>query len=190
MTRNKNLILLTLVVVVCECRKFWNIKKRNFATLIDFSVLDYLIQLVRNYMQNLELQSFLRGRQENLFWTSANVFSWFQSQGGCPHLCASLPVCNIILSQIHLWCETCWPPSSKHGSRAMLIHILVNKHWVGWRTGSIALLPQCETRQILYRLSYAGSTYISINGTHFPPDLIHSKCQSDLLTLIAMLSNE
>ena len=31
-----------------------------------------------------------------LFWTSGDVCPGFQSQGGFPHLCASLPVCNRI----------------------------------------------------------------------------------------------
>ena len=201
MTRNKNFILLTLVVVVSKSRKIWNIKKKNFCDTHRlqctwlFNSISSKLHAKSWVAMSLLFKNFwntpvpFERPLRFLFWASSNVFYWFQSQGECPHLCASLPVCNRILSQIHLWCETCWPPSSKHGSWAILIHILVNNHWVGWRPGSIALLPHSENRQTLYQLSYAGSTYISINGTHFPPDLIDSKCQSDLLTLIAMLSN-
>ena len=31
--------------------------------------------------------------------------------------------------KIHLWCGTCWPLGDHHGSWAIPIHILVNKHW-------------------------------------------------------------
>ena len=39
--------------------------------------------------------------------------------------------------QIHLWCNTCWPLGSQDASRAILIHILANKHWWGCGPGSI-----------------------------------------------------
>ena len=41
---------------------------------------------------------------------------------------------------IHLCSDTCWPLGVQHGSRAILIHILVNKHWWGLSLESITLL--------------------------------------------------
>ena len=63
-------------------------------------------------------------------------------------------------SETHLWCDTYWPPDSQHGSWAVLFHIPVNRHWWGWKLGSmVPLLPHSDavTRQALYRLSYADS---------------------------------
>ena len=31
--------------------------------------------------------------------------------------------------EIKLWCDTHWPLGSQHGNWAVLIHILLNKHW-------------------------------------------------------------
>ena len=46
----------------------------------------------------------------------------------------------IAISQIHLWCDTCWTLGDQHGSRAVLFHVPVSRHWWGSKPGSIVLL--------------------------------------------------
>ena len=58
--------------------------------------------------------------------------------------------------EIHLWCDTCWPLSSQHGSWAISSTYL----WGigGTRNQELSChRSQCEIRQTLYRLSYPGS---------------------------------
>ena len=59
-----------------------------------------------------------------------------------------------MLLDMHLWCDTCQPLDGQHGSLADLFHILVNKHWWGSKLGHIMVAGHCETRQMLYQLSY------------------------------------
>ena len=65
-----------------------------------------------------------------LFWTSGDVCPGFQSQGGL----ACMLSCLRAIPQVHLWCNTCRPLDSQHGSRATLTHILaavrrIHKNW-------------------------------------------------------------
>ena len=43
--------------------------------------------------------------------------------------------------EIHLWCNTCIPLGSQHGSQAILFHILQSRHSFGSKLGSIMPLP-------------------------------------------------
>ena len=54
----------------------------------------------------------------------------------CP-LLACFVTCMQQYPQIHLWCDTCQSLGSQHGSWAILIHILVSKHWWSSNLGSI-----------------------------------------------------
>ena len=38
--------------------------------------------------------------------------------------------------QIRLWCNICWPLGGQHGSRAVPIHVLAKKYWLGLSPGS------------------------------------------------------
>ena len=59
--------------------------------------------------------------------------------------------------QIHLWCNTCWPHGGQHGSWAIPIHVFANKVLVGLESRIYHVAAsQHETRQMLYRLCYAG----------------------------------
>ena len=96
--------------------------------------------------------------------------------------------------QIHLWCDTCWPLGSQHCSWAIPIHILANKHWWGSRLGSIVhtAVSHCETRQTLYRLSYADSAswcsnliwilYVTVCKKHEVPSSSGSKVIAQIKT--------
>ena len=42
--------------------------------------------------------------------------------------------------EIHLWCNTYWPPGDQHGSQAIFFHLPVNRHCWGSKLGSIVLL--------------------------------------------------
>ena len=64
------------------------------------------------------------------------------------------------LVEANLWCDTCQPLGSQHGSRSVLFHVPASRHWWGSiKTGiyHAATASQYATRQALYRLSYAGS---------------------------------
>ena len=56
-----------------------------------------------------------------LFWTSGDVYSGFQSQGG--FLTCSLSCLHAIL-QIHLWCDTCWLYRGQHVSCSRCLHAM------------------------------------------------------------------
>ena len=46
------------------------------------------------------------------------------------------PLSCMLHCQIHIWCDTCWPPDGQHGSGDFLIHVLVTyKHWWDWNLG-------------------------------------------------------
>ena len=94
------------------------------------------------------------------FWW---YLSWVLKLGWIP-LIVCFIACMEQNPQIHLWCDNCWPLGSQHGTWAILIHVFVNKHWWGLRLGSIvhAAASQCETRQMVSRLSYACSTIRTI----------------------------
>ena len=64
----------------------------------------------------------------HLFWTLSIVCPGFESQGGSPHLHASLPVCNRILNSTSSMTLTDLL-GNQHGNQAILIHVLVNNHW-------------------------------------------------------------
>ena len=87
-----------------------------------------------------------------LFWTFGYTSSGFQSQSWQPYS-------HLAEVYVRFTFNTCWPLGGQHGSLAILIHILANKHWWGLRLGSryYAAASQYETRKTLYWLSYAGS---------------------------------
>ena len=80
----------------------------------------------------------------HLLGTSGGISSGFQSQSGSLIL-TWWRYMWCMFSQIHLWCDTCWPLGGQHGGQhggwAILIPILANKHWCGSRLGSIMPLP-------------------------------------------------
>ena len=49
--------------------------------------------------------------------------AWVSKPGWIPSL-ACCVACTQWNSQIHLWCDRCWPFGSQHGGRAILIHVL------------------------------------------------------------------
>ena len=62
----------------------------------------------------------------SLFWTSSDVYSWFQSQGGF----ACFFACVRQIPQIHFRCNTCWPLGGQHGSWAILsIYLHTSMEW-------------------------------------------------------------
>ena len=68
--------------------------------------------------------------------------------------------------EIQLWCNTCWPLGSQHGSRAVSSTYLRGIGGTQNRELSCRR-SQCEIRQTLYRLSYPGSAryqWLNISG--------------------------
>ena len=90
------------------------------------------------------------------FWWS---LSWVSKPGSIPSL-----VCFVAYvqqnPQVYLWCDTCWPLCSKHGSQAILINIVESRIYC-------AIALQHETRQMLYWLSYAGLAHLNILEFNF-----------------------
>ena len=99
-------------------------------------------------------QSFFVGPLIPLFWTSSDVCPGFQSQDGSPHYHASLPVPNRILRII-----SGLMPADCMAAKPFPSTIIENMHWWGSRLGPImhVTASKCETRHMLYQLSYAGS---------------------------------
>ena len=76
--------------------------------------------------------------------TSLWVFGWllsFTESRVASLICTWLRHTWCTFSDFLLWYNTCWPLDSQHGSWAVLIHVLVNKHWWGSRPGSVMSLP-------------------------------------------------
>ena len=48
------------------------------------------------------------------------------------------PMCYM-LSDIYLWCDTCWPLGDQYGCQTILFYIPVSKHWWGSKPGPIIL---------------------------------------------------
>ena len=118
----------------------------------------------------LSLLLFLKKKQ---FWRTSALFvgpliplfldfcwyqHWVSKPGWIPSL-AYFITCAQQIPQIHPWCETCWPLGSQHSSQAVLIHILVYKHWWG---SSLWL-----TWHALYRMSYACSAKFTFLDFYF-----------------------
>ena len=83
-------------------------------------------------------------------------------------------VLHYTFPEIHLWCDTCRPLGSQHGSWAICSTYLGG---IGWtRNQELSCRhSQCEIRQTLYRLSYPGSACKGIVYTQwliqdFPED--------------------
>ena len=93
-----------------------------------------------------------------LFWTSGDVSSGFQSQSGFCLIRAY--VLRYTFPEIHLWCNTCWPLGSQHGSWDVSSTYL--RGIGGTRNWELSCRhSQCEIRQTLYRLSYPGSACLT-----------------------------
>ena len=100
-------------------------------------------------------QSFLWGH----WYSHFGLLHWF-SKPGWISLLACFITCMQQNPQIHLWCDTCWPLDGQHGSWAIPIYVLVNKHWWGLiRRSIMPMLHSGRQRQRLYRLTYADSAY-------------------------------
>ena len=86
--------------------------------------------------------------------------------------------------EIHLWCDTCWPLASQHGSQAVYSTYL----WCigGTRNRELSCCrSQCEIRQTLYRLSYPSSGSLSLLNMNIKLEflLTHLEAMSLLLLL-------
>ena len=62
---------------------------------------------------------------------------------------------------IHLWCDTCQPLGSHHGSWAILFYVPVSRHWWGLKPVSIMLLLPQSVRPGYAGLYFMSSAYIS-----------------------------
>ena len=60
--------------------------------------------------------------------------------------------------EIHLWCDTCWPIGSQHGSQPVLLNIPASRHWWTWNQDLLCHHSQCETRQAADRQAGRHST--------------------------------
>ena len=58
----------------------------------------------------------------------------FKSRVDSPAVC--FIALTQLISELHLWCNTCWPLGKQHGGWAVSIHIHGNKHWWGSSPGS------------------------------------------------------
>ena len=65
--------------------------------------------------------------------------------------------------QIHHWCNTCWPLSGQHGSQAILIHIHVNKHWLGFRLSFFRLTMWDQANALPTELCWLGGSSLYSN---------------------------
>ena len=90
-----------------------------------------------------EHQSFLWGHWYPCFGLLVMTALYFKAR--VDTLACVLCHLHAMKSKIHVWCDTCWPLGSQHGSWAILIHILANKHW--WGSIFCATPSQRETRQ-------------------------------------------
>ena len=91
---------------------------------------------------------------QNLFWVMYNQWLYlfyhhiFITKPEWISLLGCFIACMKWNPQIHLWCDTCSPVGGQHGSWAILIFVLVNKHWWGLRR-DVLCMPLPHTSQTL-----------------------------------------
>ena len=71
-----------------------------------------------------------------LFWTSGDVYLWFQSKGRFHNLYVSLLACKRV-PQIPLWCNTSWPLGSQYGGWAVFDPLTHMQPLVGLESGML-----------------------------------------------------
>ena len=100
---------------------------RHFTSCFEF-ILNWLISLSFLFLKFFgEHKSFLWGHWYPCFGLLMTFPLGFQPYS---HL-AEAYLLHISWDEIHLWCDTCWPLSSQHGSWDNLLHIPASRHCRG-----------------------------------------------------------